>query len=155
MEDKFLKWLRDSIGQKLISVLALIYVHEGVKDFDNPQELSLKFSSTGYGKFKCSYDGASIDWQEGELHGIDMDEFGSEVVEDLSGFKLWQRVLDKVLVDAELLYSSIEDTFIGVKLSFNGDNYVSVINLGDELFVYQDIPEEVMNDQRITCSGIT
>jgi hypothetical protein len=117
--------------------------------------LSLKFSLTGYGKFKCSYDGSSINWQEGEPHESDMDEFGSQVVENLSESQLWQRVLNKVLVGAELLYSSIEDTFIGVKLSFDGGSSVSIINLGDELYVYQDIPEEVIIDQGITCSSIT
>ena len=155
MESRLVNWLRGAIGQKLIAVLALVYVYEGEKEFLNPQELNIQFSSGRHGKFMCSCDGSSIDWQEEEIRECDMEEFGSQVIENLSKLPKWQSVVDKVLVGAALIRSSVEASLIGVQLSFEGSSSISVLNLGDELYVYQDIPDEVICDQGITFSSIT
>ena len=150
MESDLKNWLSRAINSKLIAVFALIYMYDGLKDYKNPQELSLELSKSDGGRLACGEDGRSIDWIEGELKEADLGELASQYVEDVSDFPEWKEVVGKIIVDAKLIYSSIENCLIGFSLSFEGGLNVSIVNLGDEIFVYRSIPEIVSMEQGIT-----
>lgn len=154
MDSKLTNWLKDVLGRRLISVLALVYTYDGEKEFENPQELDLQFLSCGHGKLVCSYDGSSIEWQDNYIHEVDMEEFGQQLLENVSNRSIWNSVVNKMLLDAELINSIVEDSVIGVRFSFENRETISVLNLGDELYVYRDIPEEVIIDQGVVFSSV-
>lgn len=150
-KEKIASQLVEVIGQRLNSVLALIYTYDGEKNYTNPQELSLKFSSDVCVKFICSSDGASIELRDEELYESDMAELGSQAIEDVSSFPEWEQNLDELLISAKLINSSVDDCIIGVQLNFNSDSsHLSILNLGDELHIYQVIPNAVMSGQGVT-----
>lgn len=76
-----------------------------------------------------------------------MNEYGHQTLEDISGSSVWGKAKDQILINAEFIKSSFEGASVGVKLSFENNIYISIVNLGDELFVFEQIPKEVVHDQ--------
>ena len=149
MEADLVGWLQGVVGKGLTSVRASIHVYEGVGDYDNPQELEIQFSSGGRRKFRCSNDGVSIDSDPTELVDCDMAEYGKQVIEDLSDSPIWKDVISRALVGAVLIRSSVASSVVGVQFRFEGGLAVSVLNLGDELYIFQEIPSQLISDQEI------
>jgi len=53
------------------------------------------------------------------------------------------------LISVSLVLSAVEDSVAGVLLKFSNSGYLSFINLGDELFVYKEMPGEI-----VKCEGL-
>lgn len=146
MNKSLTNFLFDFVGEKVISVLGLFYLLEGEKDIDDPQELQINFSSGRSLKIYCSPDGASICCESGYIVARNLGDFGEEIVEDVSYMTPWENLVGDQIIDVCVAKSSIEKASIGIRLGFGKEN-VSVLNLGDDLYVFEDVPETIVRDQ--------
>ncbi|MGV8597537.1 hypothetical protein ACV35V_34855, partial [Pseudomonas aeruginosa] len=67
----------------------------------------------------------------------------------LESDEAFSSVVGEELNSVSLILSSVEDSVAGVLLRFGNSECLSFINLGDELFVYKEIPSEI-----IKCEGL-
>lgn len=153
MNDNFEKWLASIVGKELGAVSALIYSLDGDKDYVHPQLLDLQFLSCGHGILGCSPDGSSIDWQNDFLVNTDLGELGEERVEDVSKMEMWQNTIHKVLRNVEIIRSEVDGSDIGIRFSFDGVICRSIFNLGDDLYIFDEIPKEILKEERLTFRG--
>lgn len=150
MQPELKNWLNKAIGQKLESVLALIHVFDGEKNVEQPNEIDLQFTSCGHGLLRCGPDGATIVWNDEGSKEVDIGELGHFVIEDFASQPTWATVMGKTLVGADLIQS--EGMNSGVKLLFEGEAWVAVLNWGDELYVFHEMPE--WSDDELTFTNI-
>lgn len=150
MNSNLSDWVLDAIGKKLTSVFALVYVYDDEKNFNNFQEISLSFLSDFNGRLLCGNDGASIDWDILSIEESNLGSYGENIIEDVSQFGLWSNLINKVLISASFIFSTAEKCCIGIQFDFDNNGQVSIINLGDELYVFSTIPENIINSQKIS-----
>jgi len=153
--EEFKGWLLNIIGRKLIFVQALIHVYEGNENISSPQELQLSFESKIRGKLKCGSDGESIVLDSTELKPSDLGEYGKQIVKDISNLSCWQKVIGSPLKEVHLLESMREFCLMGIKFTFENDLSVVMVNLGDEIFIYESLPEEIVQEEEIRYSLIS
>lgn len=139
-------WLRSSLGKSLKDVFALTFVFESDKDLVHPQALDFRFESLHKGVLSTAGDGESIDWCDGGvLESIDFGEYGAVCVEEVSHLEVWATVLEKELQQFEIITTSQGEQTVGIALKFESDAWVSVLNLGDELWVFSEIPQDIFD----------
>ncbi len=143
--------LLNIIGCKLISVIALIYVHNGEEMFP-PQELLLNFESNKRLKLVCSSDGESLVWNSGELKITNLGEYGEEIVKDISNLPYCNPLVGCVVTNVELIKSS-DECLIGLKFLFEKLSLV-IANLGDEIFISETFSEQIINEEKMTYHNI-
>ncbi len=51
------------------------------------------------------------------------------------------------LKEAALIEPIREPCLMGVKLTFENNLHVEVVNLGDEMFIYEYLPEEIVQEE--------
>lgn len=140
---------RNVVGQKLQNVNGLIYVYD-VPDLGAPQQLQLVFFSENQGVvFRCGLDGASLELTDSPMQENDLGEYGKEVIMDLSNSCLFQKVIGKILLRFYVIYSEIEQKVIGIKLVFDEGLTLVIINLGDEIKVFDSLSIEYERDEKI------
>lgn len=144
----FQSWLVGCIGLRLLLALGLFHVFESKKN-GTPQAVSLLFDGEGFGTFKCAPDGASIAYSSETVSECDLGEFGAEKVFSLANDEVFSSVIGEELISASLVVSSAEETVAGVFLRFGNSESLSFVNLGDDLFVYKEIPPAI-----IKCEGL-
>jgi hypothetical protein len=146
--EAFKSWLVGCIGLRLLRALGLFHVFESKKN-GTPQAVSLFFDGEGCGTFKCAPDGASIAYSSEAVSECDLGEFGVEKIFSLVNDEVFSPVIGEKLISASLVVSSVEETVAGVLLRFGNSESLSFINLGDDLFVYKEIPPEI-----VKCEGL-
>lgn len=146
--DSLEQWLSCAIGRELVSVLAQVYCYEGKKDHAHPQSLDIAFSDT-HGKIECATDGASLAWSQEALSQIDMAEYGTEVIDDLSEDIHWRSAIGRKLKNARLVTSALDKLTVGIQLKFEGGTTVSILNLGDEISLFGEIPRDIFHDEKL------
>lgn len=154
MNKGLLEWLLSSLGKRLVSVFALVHVYNNEKDFHTFQEISISFLSNDNGKLFCGGNGSSIEWSNSDMQENDLGEYGKNVIQDISKMNPWNTCLNEILKDVKMLYSSVEKSEIGILLEFSNDSHVSVINLGDDIYVFDSIPDNIMESQKITLLSL-
>lgn len=147
--EQFRNWLRIIIGRKLITIQGLIYVKDGEEKTSSPQELFLSFDSGVQGKLKCGSDGESLVWDMQELEAVDLGEYGDEVVRDLSYLSCWKNLIGHLLVDVKLIKSLRGSYLMGLLFSFDNDLSIVVVNLGDEIYMFESLPKEIAQEEEI------
>lgn len=145
--------LRVIVGKRLLGVLALIYVYEEEEHFP-PQALMLLYEGDRRLKLTCGSDGASLEWSDGELVETDLGEYGEEVVRDFGRLPQWQGKIGRKLAGSKYIYSEREKRVIGLELLFIDEPSVKIMNLGDELYVFEDIPHAVFQEQELEFHSI-
>ena len=129
------KWISGCIGKELSVVKGLIYVFDA-PDFNHPQQLQLVFGEGGeIAKFRCGSNGSRLEISYSPLKEKELGEYGKEVIIDLSGFPMFINCIGKILLKACLIYSLMEDDCVGIKLLFEGDYGLLIMNVGDEINV--------------------
>jgi hypothetical protein len=148
----FREWLLNIIGYKLISVSGLIYIYGGEEKISNPHELLLFFDPIPIiqGKLCCSSDGESLVWDCGELDPNDLGEYGETVVKDISYLPCWKNIIGHILKDIKLIVPLHDPCLMGLQLSFENEFSVAVVNLGDEMFMFESLPEKIIKDEHVT-----
>lgn len=146
--EAFKSWLIGCVGRRLLLAWGVFHVFESKKD-GNPQAVSLLFDGEILRTLKCSPDGSSIAYSSDILAECDLGEFGAEKVFPLENDEFFASILGKEVTSASLVLSSVEDSVAGVLLQFSNSEFLILINLGDELFVYKEIPAEI-----VKCEGL-
>lgn len=141
-------WLVDCIGHQLVHALGAFHVFETKKN-GQPLAVSFLFLGAEMGTIKCAPDGASIAYSSDEVAECDLGEYGEEKVFLLADDACFSTVMGKKLTSFALISSSVEKTLVGAQLHFKNSLSVSIVNLGDELIVYNNIPLEI-----ISCQGL-
>ena len=147
---KFENWLARIVGKELEAVSASIFSFDGDKNYEHPQLLDLQFRACGHGILGCGPDGSSIHWQNDLLVDIDLGENGEERVEDVSKSEIWQDAIHSVLRKVEIVCSDVDKSDIGIRFSFEGAVCKSIFNLGDDLYVFNKIPIEILEEERLS-----
>lgn len=146
--EAFKSWLVGCIGLRLLLALGLYHVFESKKN-GTPQAVSLLFDGEGCGTLKCAPDGASIAYSSEAVSECDLGEFGAENVFSLVNDEVFSSVIGEELISASFIVSSAEEAVAGVFLRFGNSESLSFVNLGDDLFVYKEIPPEI-----VKCEGL-
>ncbi|MCH5548606.1 hypothetical protein ACQJ22_27330 [Pseudomonas fragariae (ex Marin et al. 2024)] len=147
-------WLLTALGKTLISVNALFHVFSSERD-SAPQEVGLLFENSEIGRIYGGPDGASICFSFNSISSCDLGEYGRQDVFCVSGEPYFSDVVGRRLVSASLVQSLAEDAVVGVVLSFDNGFCLSILNLGDELFVYDDIPEEIVISEGVRLVSVS
>lgn len=143
------EWGRDVTGDKLCGVNGLVYIYEA-PDLDHPQQLQLIFSGINRGgSFRCGKDGATLALTELPMQESDLGEYGKEVIMNMSDSYSFYRYIGRVVSKVFAIYSDTEKTIIGVKLVFDGGHDLIIINLGDELNIFNSLPLQYVQEECI------
>ncbi|MBD2786472.1 hypothetical protein ID858_16490 [Xenorhabdus sp. DI] len=149
LSEMYEKWGRDVIGRILTDVNGLIYVLE-TPDFDHPQHLQFSFSdNSGDIGFRCGKDGSTLEITKLPMQESDLGEYGKEVIMNMSASLLFHRYIGMVVSKVFLIYSNIEKATIGIKLVFDDRLSLIVINLGDEINIFEYLPLQFEKDEMI------
>lgn len=138
-----ISWLLAALGRKLLSASVLIHVLAVKKDIF-PQEVGLFFEGHVPARIYGGSNGASLCLSSGEVVGCDLGEYGKKVVFCASDEPCFSNVVGQRLVSVSTVKSSVENEMIGLVFSFDNETSLAILNLGDELFVYTKIPEEII-----------
>ncbi len=151
--DLMTAWLLAVLGKKLLSVNAIFHVFASRRD-PFPQEVSFQFYGSEAGKLYGGGDGSSLLFSLDPVVGCDLGKYGRQDVFCVSDEPYFLNVVEKKLVSASLVQSSVAEAVIGVALSFDDGSCLSVLNLGDELFVYDEIPDEIMRSEGVDLISV-
>lgn len=153
MQNDITVWLQQLSGQELRSVNALLFIFDGVEEIDHPQAVSLTFSTSENCVLKCASDGESMQFSRELLMNNDMGEFGKQLVRDVSACTTWHECIDKQVFKTYLLESEC-DKIVGVGFSFDSEISIFVMNLGDELYIFDRIEDCLAADPDINARVI-
>lgn len=146
---KYQEWALDVVGKKLLGVNGLIYFLE-TPDFDHPQQLQFIFSQVAkVNNLKCGRDGSTLELTERTLQENDLGEYGKEIIFDISHMHPFMNFLEKKLLKVFLVFSSIEDAFIGIKLIFEDHLSLFIMNIGDEINILESLSSSYEQDEGI------
>ncbi|MBS9438121.1 hypothetical protein EAE91_13435 [Photorhabdus noenieputensis] len=150
------QWGAQIIGKPLKSVYGLIHIYD-IVDVEHPQELSIEFCEIDNSpkKLLCGPNGTSIVLCEGELSENDLGEYGKEIVMDLSNLKIFDGLIGKPLSYINTIYSEIEQDIIGFMFVFYNYGQFSVMNLGDEIYMFNHIPDSLLKDEEISLIKVS
>lgn len=138
--EQYRGWARRVLGKKLSRVMGVIYIFE-VPYLEQPQRLQFEFYNVeNAASFQCGKDGSSLELTDSPLQEIDLGEHGKEVIMDISYLPSLSRVHYKVLVNVYAVFSEVEDSYIGVKLLFEDGLIVFILNVGDEINIFESLP---------------
>ena len=142
--------LRLRIGKKLNYVKGVL--HSFLGEFDTQSPFSVCFGFNGFndiGRITTGSDGSSLIWENKNLKPFDMKEFGSGKVLDLSKLNPYCKIINKSLEQVSSIYSKSEGIDIGVRMVFEGNRDLYVLNWGDELKIFCEPPLGIQEDESI------
>lgn len=84
----------------------------------------------------------------------DLGEYGKEVIMDMSLSISFINYIDKTLSDVVLIFSQVENAYIGVRLTFEEQLDLIIINLGDEINILESLPLPYEKDEGIIYKDI-
>ncbi|KAA5944823.1 hypothetical protein F3I27_14255 [Pantoea sp. Bo_2] len=143
------EWTRSVVEKKLLRVNGVIYSLEN-HDYIHPQQLQLVFSEVEeMESFKCGKDGSTLELTDLPLQGSDLGEYGKETVVDISHIYPIVNYIGKILLKVFLMSSSLEDAFVGVKLVFEGELSLFIMNVGDEINMLESLSSSYEQDEGI------
>jgi hypothetical protein len=139
-------WLQSAIGKKLLRAKALMYVSLD-ETYIKPSEISLSFEELLEGKFFCASDGSSIAFSFEQLKPVSLGEYGKTNVYDLISDEKFSAVLGQEMQNVQMVRSKFERTICGIQFSFHSGSCLSVLNLGDDLYMFNEIPNDLMREE--------
>ncbi|WP_458718229.1 hypothetical protein [Pseudomonas gregormendelii] len=147
-------WLLTVLGKELLSVNALLHIFASERD-SSPQEFGLLFDDSEVGRFYGGPDGASLCFSLSPFFSCDLGEHGKQDIYCVSAKPYFSNVVGRRLVSASLVQSLAEKTVVGVALSFDSGFRLSILNLGDELFVYDAIPKDIVMSEELILISVS
>jgi len=136
------EWLLRVLGKRLISVWGLFYIFEEERVYP-AQRLYFSFEESHLGSVGCASDGMSLDFSLAAMVNIDLGEYGREEFFPILNEELFD-VVGRKLISAYIVRSSASEAFSGVSLVFEEGVSVSILNLGDELYIDKTISPEIV-----------
>jgi hypothetical protein len=150
---KLIDWLNNIVDLRLTGIFALIYVYDNQEDTNSPQSIYLEFNNDHGGCIKCASDGESIDCDFKFPTEVDLGIYGNEILKDISTTIPWCEVIGDNLNTCYLLLVD-SDFCLGVRLLFQSGKSIDIVNLGDELYVYDSLPESIIQEENIVIKKI-
>ena len=142
------------LGKELIAVSASLYEKNGYRDEAAPLYIFLTFVGVAYGwRIGCASDGESLLIDNQPLQAIPMQQDGRVLVYDVSSNKIWKKLIGSRLNNVVLVTTNKEIYVIGFKLEFDADS-IYVLNLGDELVVVSELPNNFIDDENAKLISI-
>lgn len=146
---KYHEWNRDVVGKKLLEVNGLIYVFE-TSDFDHPQQLQLVFAEAEKMEvMKCGKDGSVLELTDYPMQEKNLGEYGKELIFDISRRDPFVNFIGKTLLKVFLVFSTVEDAYIGMKLYFEDSLNLFILNIGDEINILESLPSSYEKSEGI------
>ena len=137
---QYREWAQRVLGKRLSGIKGVIYIFE-TPYIEHPQQLQFIFSSVDNAvSFQCGKDGSSLELTDSPLKDTDLGEYGKEVIMDISNLPSLSNVLHKTLLKAYVLFSSVEESYIGLSFLFEGGSELFVLNVGDEINIFDFLP---------------
>ncbi|MEZ1318098.1 hypothetical protein QIW53_18920 [Pseudomonas fluorescens] len=143
LPDIMTDWCLGVVGNKLLSVNALLHVF-GSERSSAPQEISLQFENAQAGRIYCGSDGFTLCLSNEPIIECDLGEYGELTNFCISDDGCFADFIGLRLLSASVIQSSACGKIIGINFLFESDCCLSILNLGDELFVYEEIPQEII-----------
>jgi hypothetical protein len=135
-------------GSKVTSILLLLHKIEDEVDFEHPVEVCLKFDNEELLTIQCARNGQSIDITSEHPKEIKMEELGDYVIAELPTDSNLNNLVGSRLVKISEVYSEYCKSVIGLFFETSRSKS-SILNLGDELFIFSDIPPEVISEEKL------
>ena len=76
------------------------------------------------------------------------------VIHYISINSIFGDAIDKELCRLSIIYSETEQGIIGLNFYFSNFVTINVINLGDEINIYREIPNNILNEERISFTEV-
>jgi hypothetical protein len=144
------EWGHGVVGNKLHDVIGLIYVFQS-PDLEHPQQLQLIFTDPIHNvNFRCGADGATLDFTKTPIRESDFGEYGKEVVMSMSDSLLFQKYIGRCVSKVFLIYSDTENTTVGIRVVFDAELNLIIINLGDEINFFDSLPLKYEEDEGLS-----
>jgi hypothetical protein len=143
----FISWLLSAYDRELLSVKALFHVFDSVR-CSSPQEIELVFEGA-FGRIYGDKDGATLCFSPVESVECDLGEYGSQRIFSISDGPVFSKVVGRTLRSASLIQSLRDKTMVGVEMDFDEGAKVFIMNLGDEIFVFDVIPEKIIEEEQL------
>lgn len=140
---------RANKNRKLVSVKAEVFFYKGAAAGENPMAVSFKFDSSKVNRVSVASDGESILVSDQPLRTYDMSDCGYVDVLDISSRESINDKINSKLINVCIFHSGFSKKIIGIKLCFQNDQSLSLICLGDELFIYGEVPLQIIKDEEL------
>ncbi len=151
---KLINWLNSIVDQRLIEVIALVHVFKEHEDINSPQAIYLVIENNMSGSIECESDGESIAYNPEIPAEVDLGEHGKTVLKNISNTGSWSKCVGNIL-DSSFLLLADNDVCIGARLLFQSGNSIDIVNLGDELCIYDSLPKNIIEEERIVIKKVT
>ena len=136
-------------GRVVTKIKSRVYVSvDNEYDLINPNDIVFVFDNDKLLTCSCSSDGESLDIDDEDVQGFDMQSDGRVEVVDFSTRHPFSQILNNTLTGIAILHSELSGGDIGCSLSFEGTD-VSILNLGDEIFYSSSLSNEMILDEKI------
>lgn len=143
------------VGRILKSVCGLMFTCDEQTSFDNLQEITMEFGPLSFFmRLAGGIDGASLLLDELPLRESDMGEYGKLIIRNISSNPAFIEVIDKRIIAFNVVYSGVEQIIIGVNLQFDNSMEISILNLGDQLFIFNKIPGDVFREELMELKSV-
>lgn len=147
--------VNDVKGKNFRSVHGLVYSYNESDSLNDVQEILMEFEGLPYlMKVSGGGDGASIVLTTSPLREVNMEEYGKLVIKRISSNTLFANAIDRKVVSFYCIYSGVEKVTAGVGFEFDNAMKFSIINLGDQLFVFNEIPTDICESERLAFNSI-
>ncbi|MCA1441856.1 hypothetical protein I6F07_16855 [Ensifer sp. IC4062] len=139
-------WAQQSVGSRLERVEAKIYADAERLHFDRPNVVWFQFSAAQGVAFFCHSNGETLSWSTSSLSEVDLGEYGKELVIDLANRPPWSHLIGRMLTGIQAIVSP--DGFsVGYEFLFEKDKCVLLLNLGDEIVVFDEPPIRIFAEE--------
>ncbi|NRB68436.1 MAG: hypothetical protein HRU48_13885 [Vibrio sp.] len=138
--------LIEILGFRLLSVFALIHTFDGERDLSSPQELLFTFEGGSQVRIKCDKDGESIHFDNQTPVEANMAEYGQDILCNCSNNNNFKYGIGRTVDQIDLIVS--DKIIFGLLMTFEGARSITIINLGDELYVYDELPKNILEEEK-------
>lgn len=154
MEDFSINTLKQLNDQLLTSVEGLLFVSAGAEDssLDNLHQIRIIIGPQAV-RLRCSSDGETLTVDGRDLSPRDLGEYGELRRADLSSEPMFGGLINRSLRRVLLTKSHNGHYHIGIMFDFDEKSLV-ICNWGDELKVWDKVPEPLFADEGILIEPV-
>lgn len=144
-------WLLDALGRRVVQVLGEFYEGAPPAASESATSIWVQFEGAARVRLFGTPDGWGIGLDEAPPTESDLGSSGRTVLRDMLRKRPFSQCMDSVLHKAALLTSTESPHPIGVRLSFESEREVLVLNWGDELVVDDRPPGDAAPGDLVAC----
>ncbi len=131
-----------TLSRRLLSVFVLTHAMDDEVDLSSIESLLLLFEDNYQLRIGCDLDGESILIDNKTPSESDMKEYGRNVLYNISSHEQIKSAIGETIDFIEVIVEG--DIMFGVSMRFNDFCCITAINLGNELYLYNDIPSKIL-----------